>query len=181
MSLIVHQEEDEDGKSDDASSKQYDDEPSPKRPRESASPEPVSFHPAPLPQKPRSRPPPNNFRQTESQLEKLERQRFDEQQRWQSEENARKVQVAEILKAAARAAEAAVSAPSPPRTTSSSTKKSSKPKMSKEEKEALKEKRLLKLVGAVVVKCMSKYQKQMDHDLFKKHAKEVRSHLSSVE
>jgi hypothetical protein len=36
-----------------------------------------------------------------------------------------------------------------------------------------KEKRLLKLVGAVVVKCMSKYQSQMDHEVFKKHAKEV--------
>jgi [histone H3]-lysine36 N-trimethyltransferase len=45
--------------------------------------------------------------------------------------------------------------------------------MTAEEKEALKEKRLQKLVGAVVVKCMSKYQKQMDHELFKKHAKEV--------
>lgn len=42
-----------------------------------------------------------------------------------------------------------------------------------EEKEANKEKRLLKLVGAVVVKCMSKYSKSMDHDMFKKHAKEV--------
>jgi len=46
-----------------------------------------------------------------------------------------------------------------------------------EEKEANKEKRLLKLVGAVVVKCMSKHSKAMDHDLFKKHAKEV-SHMS---
>ena len=42
-----------------------------------------------------------------------------------------------------------------------------------EDKEANKEKRLLKLVGAVVVKYMSKYQDQMDHDTFKKHAKEV--------
>lgn len=44
-----------------------------------------------------------------------------------------------------------------------------------EQKEANKEKRLLKLVGAVVVKCMSKYAQQMEHDVFKKHAKEVRS------
>lgn len=36
-----------------------------------------------------------------------------------------------------------------------------------------KEKRLVKLVGAVVVNCMSKYSKSMDHDEFKKHAKEV--------
>ncbi|KZT03301.1 SET domain-containing protein [Laetiporus sulphureus 93-53] len=46
-------------------------------------------------------------------------------------------------------------------------------KLSKEEKEANKEKRLLKLVGNVVVKCMSKHQKQMSHDQFKKHAKEL--------
>lgn len=45
---------------------------------------------------------------------------------------------------------------------------------SKEEREANKEKRLLKLVGAVVVKCMSKYSGKMDNDMFKKYAKEVR-------
>jgi len=43
----------------------------------------------------------------------------------------------------------------------------------KEEKEANKEKRLLKLIGSVVVKCMSKYAKQLDHDQFKKNAKEA--------
>ena len=37
------------------------------------------------------------------------------------------------------------------------------------------EKRLLKLVGAVVVKTMSKYRTRMDVDTFKKHAKEVLS------
>lgn len=37
------------------------------------------------------------------------------------------------------------------------------------------EKRLLKLVGAVVVKTMSKYRARMDVDTFKKHAKEVRA------
>ncbi|KAJ7353320.1 histone methyltransferase [Mycena albidolilacea] len=42
-----------------------------------------------------------------------------------------------------------------------------------EEKEANKEKRLLKLVGAVVVKCMSKYGKSLERDSFKKHAKEL--------
>ncbi|EIN05933.1 hypothetical protein PUNSTDRAFT_54761 [Punctularia strigosozonata HHB-11173 SS5] len=50
-----------------------------------------------------------------------------------------------------------------------------------EEKEALKEKRLQKLVGAIVVKCMSKYQKQMDHDLFKKHAKELTQIIADKE
>lgn len=41
------------------------------------------------------------------------------------------------------------------------------------EKQANKEKRLQKLVGAYVVKAMSKYSKELGHDLFKKHAKEV--------
>ena len=53
-----------------------------------------------------------------------------------------------------------------------------KPSISKEEKEANKEKRLLKLIGAVVVKCMSKYQNQMDSEQFKKYAKEVGYFLS---
>jgi len=48
-----------------------------------------------------------------------------------------------------------------------------KASMTPQEKEALKEKRLLKLVGAVVVKCMSKYAKSLDRDNFKKYAKEV--------
>jgi histone-lysine N-methyltransferase SETD2 len=39
------------------------------------------------------------------------------------------------------------------------------------------EKRLLKLVGAIVVKTMSKYRSRMDVDTFKKHAKEVRAFL----
>lgn len=52
--------------------------------------------------------------------------------------------------------------------------KAKKKNLTSEEKEALKEKKLLKLVGAVVVKSMSKYSKQIDRDTFKKHAKEVR-------
>ena len=51
--------------------------------------------------------------------------------------------------------------------------KSTKISLTPEEHEANKEKRLLKLIGAVVVKCMSKYSKSFDHDAFKKHAKEV--------
>ncbi|KAF8525700.1 hypothetical protein JB92DRAFT_2701103 [Gautieria morchelliformis] len=54
------------------------------------------------------------------------------------------------------------------------SKKSSKDSPSKSK--ANREKRLLKLVGAVVVKCMSKYQSQMDHEVFKKHAKQI-THL----
>jgi hypothetical protein len=42
------------------------------------------------------------------------------------------------------------------------------------DREDNREKRLLKLVGAVVVKTMSKYRARMDVDTFKKHAKEVR-------
>lgn len=41
--------------------------------------------------------------------------------------------------------------------------------------EAHKEKRLLGLVGEVVVRSMSKYKDQMDHDKFKEYAKQVRS------
>lgn len=59
-------------------------------------------------------------------------------------------------------------------------KKASSAKESREGKQLLKEKRLLKLVGAVVVKCMSKYQKRMDHDTFKKYAKEVSDRLLSA-
>ncbi|KAJ3572195.1 hypothetical protein NP233_g3246 [Leucocoprinus birnbaumii] len=46
-------------------------------------------------------------------------------------------------------------------------------KAAKEAKEANKEKRLLKLVGAVVVKSMSKYAKGLPKEDFKKHAKEA--------
>ena len=51
--------------------------------------------------------------------------------------------------------------------------RSTKVSLTPEKHEANKEKRLLKLIGAVVVKCMSKYSKSFDHDVFKKHAKEV--------
>lgn len=85
----------------------------------------------------------------------------------------------EEIAAIIAAASAVASTPTPPvpeeneasvhKTTSKPPKKS----QTKEEKEANKEKRLMKLVGSVVVKCMSKYQKQMDTAQFKKHAKEV--------
>jgi len=51
--------------------------------------------------------------------------------------------------------------------------KSNKKSLTLEEHAANKEKRLLKLIGAVVVKCMSKHSKSFDHDAFKRHAKEV--------
>lgn len=95
----------------------------------------------------------------------------------------RKAQVADILAKAAAAAEAATLAPPPSVSLGkehSSSKKTSKPKMTKEEKDAAKEKQLQKLVSPIVVKCMSKYKDKLDHDTFKKHAKEVYSTLYSI-
>ncbi|KAI5119568.1 hypothetical protein M0805_005632 [Coniferiporia weirii] len=76
-------------------------------------------------------------------------------------------------KAAAAAAKAAAEAAESARKSKRPRDKAKRKSLSIEEKEGLKEKKLLKLVGAVVVKCMSKYQKRMDHDTFKKHAKEL--------
>ncbi|KAF8804407.1 hypothetical protein BYT27DRAFT_7107098 [Phlegmacium glaucopus] len=59
--------------------------------------------------------------------------------------------------------------------------KSNKKSLTSEEREANKEKRLLKLIGAVVVKCMSKYSKAFDHDAFKKHAKELTQVIADKE
>ncbi|KAG5339887.1 hypothetical protein C0989_003105 [Termitomyces sp. Mn162] len=59
-------------------------------------------------------------------------------------------------------------------------KKSKKP-LTEEERETMKEKRMLKLVGAVVVKCMSKHSRAMDHDQFKKHAKELTQIITNKE
>lgn len=52
--------------------------------------------------------------------------------------------------------------------------------LSKGEKAELKEKRLQKLVGAVVVKCLSKYRDRMDREEFKKQAKEVSVMLITI-
>lgn len=91
-------------------------------------------------------------------------------------------EIAAIIAAASAAATAATPTPSTAALPEENTKKrkSSKPErkhQTPEEKEANKEKRLLKLVGQVVVKCMSKYQRQFDTTQFKKHAKEVRGVL----
>ncbi|KIK92193.1 hypothetical protein PAXRUDRAFT_830188 [Paxillus rubicundulus Ve08.2h10] len=94
-----------------------------------------------------------------------------------------KKEIADIIAAANAAAEAeaaclaaaaAAAAAAPPAT--EAVKKKSKPPrkhQTKEEKEANKEKRLMKLVGAVVVKCMSKYSGKMETEMFKKYAKEL--------
>ncbi|KAG0706271.1 hypothetical protein DFH29DRAFT_191520 [Suillus ampliporus] len=88
-----------------------------------------------------------------------------------------KEEIAAVIAAAKAAAEAeAAKAPPPsPPPEEKKEKKERPPKKTQttEEREANKEKRLLKLVGAVVVKCMSRYSKQLDHDQFKKHAKEL--------
>jgi hypothetical protein len=86
------------------------------------------------------------------------------------------VAAAEAAAAAAAAAAASVAQEEVKdggRRSGSRKKQKSPKKITSEEREANKEKRLLKLVGAVVVKCMSKHSKAMDHDVFKKHAKEV--------
>jgi SRI (Set2 Rpb1 interacting) domain len=104
---------------------------------------------------------------------------------WQIETaKAKKKKIGDIIAAANAAVEveaaqlaAALAVEPPPEVIK---KKASSSKKSKEEKEANKEKRLLKLVGAVVVKCMSKYASKMDNDVFKKYAKEVRAFVSSL-
>jgi [histone H3]-lysine36 N-trimethyltransferase len=96
----------------------------------------------------------------------------------QEEEKRRaQAQVANILaKAAADAEAAAIAGPAKPvpKKEEVAAKKASKPKLTAEEKEAAKDKQLQKLVSPVVVKCLSKYKDKMDHETFKKHAKEVR-------
>ena len=97
------------------------------------------------------------------------------------EKKERELQVATLIAAVKAAAAAGNGVNAKPESSTAITEdggarkgsKSPKKHQSKEEKEKNKEKRLLKLVGAVVVKYMSKYQKDMDHDVFKKHAKEV--------
>lgn len=55
----------------------------------------------------------------------------------------------------------------------SKQKKGSEKPSSSTSKPVDKDKQLVKLVGEVVVKYMSHYKDQMEHDTFKKHAKEV--------
>ena len=99
---------------------------------------------------------------------------------------AKKREIADIIAAANAAAEAeavrlaaAAAAMEPPPEVVKKKPKAPKKLQSKEEREVNKEKKLLKLVGAVVVKCMSKYSRKMDNDVFKKYAKEVRMLLYS--
>ncbi|KAI0688016.1 hypothetical protein BC835DRAFT_1285649 [Cytidiella melzeri] len=104
----------------------------------------------------------------------------------ESEEEVRRkaqAQVADILAKAAADAEAAAAArPAVPASKSDvASKKPSKPKLTKEEKEAAKDKQLQKLVSPIVVKCLSKYKDKMDHETFKKHAKELTTVIADKE
>ncbi|KAJ6463484.1 histone methyltransferase [Mycena sanguinolenta] len=78
----------------------------------------------------------------------------------------------EAAAAAAAAAQAAKNASREHKRKHRSHRKE-KAKEAPEEKEANREKRLLKLIGAVVVKSMTKYGKSLERDSFKKHAKEL--------
>ncbi|CAL1698157.1 unnamed protein product [Somion occarium] len=90
-------------------------------------------------------------------------------------------QEAAALQAAHDAAQAELERQSKEARKMAAKKKASVNKEAREERRQLKEKRLLKLVGAIVVKSMSKYQKQMDHDTFKKHAKELTQLIAEKE
>ncbi|KAJ7160997.1 hypothetical protein C8R46DRAFT_357675 [Mycena filopes] len=86
--------------------------------------------------------------------------------------------------AAAAEAAAAAAAEAAKKASSREHKRKNRPPkktQTTEEKEANKEKRLLKLVGAVVVKCMSKYGKSLERDAFKKHAKELTQLIADKE
>ena len=88
--------------------------------------------------------------------------------------NAKKAAADEEAAAAAAIAEAKLKAEAAAEKAAKRKERAQKKaSMTPQQKEALKEKRLLKLIGAVVVKCMSKYGKSLDRDSFKKYAKEV--------
>ena len=91
---------------------------------------------------------------------------------------AAEARAAEELKAAedAKAAEAAAAKAQAKAAAREERKKlkATKKVESPEEKQANKDKRLAKLVSPIVVRSMSKYAKSLEHEVFKKHAKEVR-------
>ncbi|THG94132.1 hypothetical protein EW026_g7278 [Hermanssonia centrifuga] len=126
--------------------------------------------------------------QTRASEALMRKAREDKEARERDSFKKQKDDIAAIIAAATAATEAAALAPAVPspsgdhRSNGSHKKRSSKSKkLSAEEKEANKEKRLLKLVGAVVVKVMSKYQKEMDSDSFKRHAKELTQVIAEKE
>ncbi|KAH8112060.1 hypothetical protein DFH11DRAFT_1512097 [Phellopilus nigrolimitatus] len=95
-------------------------------------------------------------------------------------------EIADVIAAAARATEEAkkaeeeraaaakaVAEAEAAKKSKRSKDKSKKKELSLEEKEKRKSKKLMKLVGTVVVTYLSKYRYQMDHEVFKKHAKQL--------
>lgn len=119
--------------------------------------------------------------QTIAETEK-EKDRERDRERYREKDRLHQKSVREIIASAAEAAaaeekaaiaEAKAKADAAAEKAARKKEKSIKISLTPEEHEANKEKRLLKLIGAVVVKCMSKYSKSFDHDTFKKHAKEV--------
>ncbi|KAL1701032.1 hypothetical protein EV121DRAFT_282934 [Schizophyllum commune] len=139
--------------------------------------------PPPSPPKPRAPSPPlrkvsiRNLADEKKKLMERAQQLAEEQARAHEEraradkeakERAERKQREKESRRAARKAEKA-KARAERKTREREKKKHHKP----EEKEAGKEKRLLKLVGEVVVKCMSKYAKGLPRELFKKQAKEL--------
>lgn len=82
-------------------------------------------------------------------------------------------EIQEVIEAASRAAAEAQKAAEEAAKVGQTQKAESRPNSTRsssrketiEEREARREKKLLKLVGAIVVKCMSKHQKRMDHDI----------------
>ena len=83
-------------------------------------------------------------------------------------------QASEEAARAAAAAEAEAAQKAASSTSSKKPRKSGgKDKKSKEKVKADNTKKMLKLVGDVVVKYMSRHRNDMEHEVFKKHAKEV--------
>ncbi|KAG6866333.1 hypothetical protein C0991_005800 [Blastosporella zonata] len=145
--------------------------------------DPGTFRPVPWehPQEPEPRPPPVDFLRSERETVRAviaaaaEAEAAKQAQAAQEAKDAEAAAVAKAEAKAARAARHAAKAENRKKT------KLQKKVHTEEEKEALKEKRMLKLVGAVVVKSMSKHSKAMDHDQFKKHAKELTQIITDKE
>ncbi|KAJ6554544.1 hypothetical protein B0H19DRAFT_150279 [Mycena capillaripes] len=133
-------------------------------------PTPTVREKSPPPSKEEPRPPPRPSQPTPAELSAVIAAAI-------AQKAAEDAAAAEAAAAAAAAAEAAKNAPRDHKRKHRPHKKT----QTSEEKEANKEKRLLKLVGAVVVKCMSKYGKSLERDTFKKHAKELTQLIAEKE
>lgn len=86
-----------------------------------------------------------------------------------------------IIAMAAQAQAATPPSPVPAAAPADSRDSRKRQKLSHAEEEERKAKRLTKLVGEVVVKSMSKYKAQMEHDTFKRYAKECTALLVDKE